>query len=198
LDFGTIFSFPESESQLSVEEYNSIQKLRTFFGSDGVFAIKSKEFTGYVFRPTPIKLQIFKQESKSGSWVIHEGFEKPKTNTFFALSITAPKENPTQDQRGLSMPMKVPWTTISAPSVKTPENLDFSTPAREVVEVLVEKFNEFRRTFEGFSSTAGEIESTNSQKRKLPDEEMQPHAGDSSSLLDSQGSSSKSAFESHL
>jgi len=91
--------------------------------------------------------------------------------------------------------MNIPWTTISTPSVKTPAILDFSTPAREVVEVLVKKFNEFRRTFEGFSSTAVEIESTNSQKMNLPDEEMQAHAGDSSLLLDSQGSSTKSAFE---
>jgi len=77
LDSGTIFAFPELKSQLSVEEYNSIQELRTFVGSDGVFTIKSKEFTGYVFRPTRIKLQLFKQGSKTGSWVIHEDPEIP-------------------------------------------------------------------------------------------------------------------------
>jgi len=54
---------------------------------------------------------------------------------------------------------------------------------------------EFRRTFEGSSSTVGEIASTNPQKRKLPREEMPEHAADSCPLLDSQGSSMKSAFE---
>jgi len=65
--------------------------------------MKTKDLTAYNFRPTKIKLQVFKLESKSGTCIIHEGSETPKSPTLFAVSLTAPKENPKSDERGLTI-----------------------------------------------------------------------------------------------
>jgi len=94
--------------------------------------------------------------------------------------------------------MKVPLANISAPFVDTLKNLEYSTTSREVAEDIVEKLNEYRKTFEVFISSIFDSLTSNSQKRKLEDDEMPSHAVNSSFVGASQGSSTDSAFEKHL
>jgi len=91
--------------------------------------------------------------------------------------------------------MKVPLQNISAILIQELAELHYATPHREVAEDIVEKINIFRKTHEVGTPSFCSNESSSSKKRKLSEEEIPLHAGDSSSFIDSQGSSTKSAFE---